>query len=46
VFGNDPEIWADIEANLRLVTRKMQEILTDKSSLEELVFKNTVEDGA
>jgi hypothetical protein len=46
VFENDPEIWADIEANLRLVTRKMQEILTNKSSLEELVFKNTVEDGA
>lgn len=46
VFENDPEIWEDIEANLCVVTRKMQEILTNKSSLEDLVFKNTVEDGA
>jgi len=46
VFENDAEIWADIEANLRLTTRRMCEILTDASSLEDLVFKNTVENGA
>jgi len=46
VFENDPEIWADIEANLRLTTRRMCEILADASSLEDLVFKNTVENGA
>jgi len=46
VFENDAEIWADIEANLRLTTRRMCEILADASSLEDLVFKNTVENGA
>jgi len=46
VFKNDPEIWADIEAQLRLTTRRMCEILADASSLEDLVFKNTVENGA
>jgi hypothetical protein len=46
VFVNDAEIWADIEAKLHLTTRRMREILADASSLEELVFKNTVENGA
>ena len=45
VFVNDPEEWADIESKLHLVTRKMRDILADASSLEELVFKNTVENG-
>jgi hypothetical protein len=42
VFENDPEVWADIEASLNLVTRKMREILADESSLEDVVFANTV----
>lgn len=46
VFENDPEVWADIEAKLRLTTRRMVDILADASSLEDLVFKNTVENGA
>lgn len=45
VFVNDPEEWADIESKLHLVTRRMRDILVDASSLEELVFKNTVENG-
>lgn len=45
VFENDPEEWADIESKLHLVTRRMRDILVDASSLEELVFKNTVENG-
>jgi hypothetical protein len=46
VFTNDPAEWADIEANLNLAARRMTEILADPSSLEDLVFKNTVENGA
>jgi hypothetical protein len=46
VYTNDPEEWADIEASLNLATRRMTEILADASSLEDLVFKNTVENGA
>ena len=46
VYTNDPEEWADIEANLNLAARRMTEILADASSLEDLVFKNTVENGA
>lgn len=46
VFENDPEVWADIEAQLRLTTRRMCDILADASSLEDLVFKNTVENAA
>ena len=46
VFANDPEKWADIEASLRLCARKMTDILADASSLENLVFTNTVENGA
>lgn len=46
VFPNDPAEWADIEANLNLAARRMTEILADASSLEDLVFKNTVENGA
>ena len=46
VYANDPESWADIEASLNLATRKMADILADASSLEDLVFKNTVENGA
>ena len=42
VFENDSETWADIEASLNLVTRKMREILADESSLEDVVFANTV----
>jgi hypothetical protein len=45
VFVNDHEIWADIEAGLRLTTRKMQDILANASSLEDLVFKNTVQNA-
>ena len=45
VFVNDPEEWAEIEAKLHLVTRKMRGILEDASSLEELVFKNTVDNA-
>lgn len=46
VYTNDHEEWADIEASLNLATRRMTEILSDASSLEDLVFKNTVENGA
>ena len=46
VYTNDPDAWADIEASLNLAARKMTEILADASSLEDLVFKNTVENGA
>ena len=46
VYANDPEEWADIEASLNLATRKMKDILANASSLEDLVFKNTVENGA
>ena len=46
VFENDVEVWADIEAKLRLTTRRMHEILADASRLEDLVFQNTVENGA
>lgn len=46
VFVNDPEEWADIESKLHLVAHTMRDILSDASSLEELVFKNTVENGA
>ena len=46
VYVNSSEEWADIEANLNLAARRMNEILTDESSLEDLVFKNTVENGA
>jgi hypothetical protein len=45
IFKNDPELWADIEANLTLTTKRMNDILADASSLEELVFKNTIENG-
>lgn len=45
VFTNDPEEWANIEASLNLAARRMEGILADASSLEELVFKNTVENG-
>ena len=46
VYTNDAEEWADIEASLNLAARRMTEILADASSLEDLVFKNTVENGA
>ena len=46
VFPNDPAEWADIEASLNLATRRMTEILADPSSLEDLVFQNTIENGA
>lgn len=46
VFPNDSDEWADIEASLNLATRRMTDILADASSLEDLVFKNTVENGA
>jgi hypothetical protein len=46
VYLNDPDEWADIEANLNLAARRMNEILADESRLEDLVFENTVEDGA
>jgi len=46
VYSNDLEAWADIEANLNLAARKMSDILADASRLEDLVFKNTVENGA
>ena len=46
VYTNDHEEWANIEAALNLATRRMGEILGDASSLEDLVFKNTVENGA
>jgi hypothetical protein len=45
VFVNDADEWADIEASLNLAVRKMGAILADASSLEDLVFKNTVENG-
>jgi len=46
VIPNDPAEWADIEASLNLATRRMTEILADPSSLEDLVFQNTIENGA
>jgi hypothetical protein len=46
VFPNDPAEWADIEASLNLATRRMTEILADPSSLEDIVFQNTIENGA
>jgi hypothetical protein len=42
VYDNDHEEWADIEASLGLAARRMSEILSNASSLEYLVFKNTV----
>ena len=42
VFVNDESEWADIEASLNLVARKMNDILADESSLEDIVFANTV----
>lgn len=42
VYDNDHEEWADIEASLALAARRMSEILSNASSLEDLVFKNTV----
>jgi hypothetical protein len=46
VYTNDAEEWANIEASLNTVTRRMVDILADASSLEDLVFKNTVDNGA